>query len=64
MLRLGETPFWSRRAVHRTSGTPTTMAGGFNMTVSFTPAATVSGKVAGCPNNNWTGINPVSNGNY
>ena len=28
--------------------------GVFNFTVSFTPQATVSGKVAGCPNGNWT----------
>lgn len=26
------------------------------------PADTVSGRVAGCPNGNWTGINPVLNG--
>ena len=36
--------------------------GVFDVTVTFTPAATVSGKVAGCPNGNWTGVNPVSNG--
>ena len=36
--------------------------GVFNFTVSFTPAATVSGKVAGCPNGNWQGVNPVSSG--
>jgi hypothetical protein len=36
--------------------------GTFNFTVTFTPAETVSGKVAGCPNGNWTGVNPVSNG--
>src|SRR5436190_1907820 len=26
---------------------------------TLTAAATVSGAVAGCPNNNWTGVNPV-----
>lgn len=36
--------------------------GVFNVTVSFTPQATVSGKVAGCPNGNWQGVNPVSSG--
>jgi hypothetical protein len=36
--------------------------GVFNLTVTFTPAETVSGNVAGCPNGNWTGVNPVSNG--
>jgi len=30
--------------------------------VVFTPAATVPGTAVGCPNGNWTGINPVSNG--
>jgi hypothetical protein len=36
--------------------------GVFDITVSFTPQATVSGNVAGCPNGNWQGVNPVSNG--
>lgn len=36
--------------------------GTFNFTVGFAPAETVSGKVAGCPNGNWLGVNPVSNG--
>lgn len=36
--------------------------GVFDVTVSFTPQSTVSGKVAGCPNGNWQGVNPVSNG--
>jgi hypothetical protein len=36
--------------------------GTFNFTVTFTPATTVSGNVAGCPNGNWQGINPVSSG--
>lgn len=36
--------------------------GTFNFTVSFTPQQTVSGKVAGCPNGNWSGVNPVSSG--
>ncbi len=27
-----------------------------------TPSATVNGKTAGCPNGNWTGINPVQTG--
>jgi hypothetical protein len=36
--------------------------GVFNITVSFVPQATVSGKVAGCPNGNWQGVNPVSSG--
>jgi len=34
----------------------------FNFTVTFAPAETVSGKVAGCPNGNWQGVNPVSSG--
>lgn len=33
-----------------------------NLTVSFSPAATVPGKSIGCPNGNWTGVNPVSGG--
>jgi len=37
--------------------------GVLNITVSLdAPPAVVSGKVAGCPNNNWKGINPVSSG--
>ncbi|HLO35253.1 MAG TPA: hypothetical protein VK194_04190 [Candidatus Deferrimicrobium sp.] len=36
--------------------------GVFDITVTFVPAATVSGKVAGCPNGNWLGIDPVSSG--
>jgi len=36
--------------------------GVFNITVTFTPAATIDGKIAGCPNGNWLGINPVSSG--
>ena len=36
--------------------------GVFDITVSFTPQSTVSGSVAGCPNGNWQGVNPVSNG--
>jgi hypothetical protein len=36
--------------------------GVFDFTVSFTPQATVSGKVAGCPNGNWLGVDPVSGG--
>jgi hypothetical protein len=28
-------------------------------TTAPTPAATVSGQTAGCPNGNWTGVNPV-----
>jgi hypothetical protein len=27
-----------------------------------TPSTTVNGKTAGCPNGNWTGVNPVQNG--
>jgi len=33
-----------------------------NLTVAFTPAATVAGKSIGCPNGNWTGVDPVSSG--
>jgi hypothetical protein len=33
-----------------------------NLTVSFSPAATVPGKSIGCPNGNWTGVDPVSSG--
>lgn len=36
--------------------------GTFSLDVYFTPAETVSGKAAGCPNGHWTGINPVWNG--
>jgi hypothetical protein len=37
--------------------------GVLNITVSLDePAPTVSGKIAGCPNGNWTGVNPVSSG--
>jgi hypothetical protein len=36
--------------------------GVLNITVSLSPLAEVSGKVAGCPNGNWKGINPVSSG--
>ena len=36
--------------------------GAFNLTVSLSPPATVSGKTAGCPNGNWQGINPVQEG--
>ena len=30
-----------------------------DLTASFTPPATVPGNQIGCPNGNWTGINPV-----
>ena len=30
-----------------------------NLTASFVPPATMPGKDIGCPNGNWTGINPV-----
>jgi len=36
--------------------------GTFSLDVTFTPAETVSGKAAGCPNGRWTGINPVWSG--
>ena len=36
--------------------------GVFNFTVTFVPQETVSGKVAGCPNGNWLGVDPVSSG--
>ena len=36
--------------------------GVFNLTVDFAPAATVSGKTAGCPNGNWQGTHPVQQG--
>jgi hypothetical protein len=36
--------------------------GTFNFTVTFSPDATVPGKSIGCPNGNWTGVNPVSGG--
>jgi hypothetical protein len=37
--------------------------GELNITVSLdAPAPEVSGKVAGCPNGNWKGVNPVSSG--
>jgi len=32
--------------------------GVLNITACITPAATVSGSVAGCPNGNWIGVNP------
>jgi hypothetical protein len=36
--------------------------GVFDFSVTFTAAPTVSGKVAGCPNGNWQGANPVIEG--
>jgi hypothetical protein len=36
--------------------------GVLNVTVSLVPLAEVGGKVAGCPNGNWKGVNPVSSG--
>lgn len=36
--------------------------GVLDLTVTFTVAPTVSGKVAGCPNGNWQGVNPVLEG--
>lgn len=36
--------------------------GVLNLTVAFSPPATVSGNTAGCPNGNWQGINPVQEG--
>ena len=37
--------------------------GVLNITVSLdAPAPTIGGKVAGCPNGNWIGINPVTSG--
>jgi hypothetical protein len=37
--------------------------GELNITVSLdAPAPEVSGRVAGCPNGNWKGVNPVSSG--
>jgi hypothetical protein len=36
--------------------------GTFSLDVTFTPLDEVSGKLAGCPNGHWTGINPVWNG--
>jgi len=37
--------------------------GELNITVSLdAPAPEVNGKVAGCPNGNWKGVNPVSSG--
>ena len=36
--------------------------GVFNFSVTFAAAPTVSGKVAGCPNGNWLGVNPVVEG--
>ena len=37
--------------------------GVINLTVSLdTPAPVVSGKIAGCPNGNWSGVNPVTSG--
>jgi hypothetical protein len=37
--------------------------GVLDITVSLdAPAAVVGGKVAGCPNGNWQGVNPVSSG--
>jgi len=32
--------------------------GTLNLTVCITASPTVSGKVAGCPNDNWVGVNP------
>lgn len=37
--------------------------GVLNITVSLdAPAPVVSGKLAGCPNGNWSGVNPVTSG--
>ena|SRR5215472_1148024 len=36
--------------------------GVFDFSVTFTASPTVSGKVAGCPNGNWQGVNPVLEG--
>ena len=36
--------------------------GVINLTVGLQIAPTVSGKVAGCPNGNWSGVNPVVEG--
>jgi hypothetical protein len=36
--------------------------GVFDFSVTFTAAPTVSGAVAGCPNGNWQGVNPVIEG--
>jgi hypothetical protein len=36
--------------------------GVLNVSASLNPAAEVSGKIAGCPNGNWKGINPVGSG--
>jgi hypothetical protein len=37
--------------------------GVLNLTVGpITASPTVSGKVSGCPNDNWTGVNPVFEG--
>ena len=36
--------------------------GVFDFTATFAVAPTVSGSVAGCPNGNWQGINPVVEG--
>jgi hypothetical protein len=36
--------------------------GVINLTVTFSPAATVPGKSIGCPNGHWTGVDPVFNG--
>jgi len=36
--------------------------GVLDLTVTFTASPTVSGKVAGCPNGNWQGVDPVVEG--
>lgn len=36
--------------------------GVFDFNVTFAAAPTVGGKVAGCPNGNWLGVNPVVEG--
>ena len=36
--------------------------GVFDLTVTFVPDATVDGKSIGCPNGNWTGVDPVFGG--
>ena len=40
----------------------TTVAATLNVTATLDPEPEVSGKVAGCPNGNWKGINPVGPG--
>ena len=64
----GNTPTGQNKVLEGPSTTPTTIPGSAvkngNLTFTTNPAVlsaspTVSGAAAGCPNSNWTGVNPT-----